>query len=561
LIARGDADAALADVAEHLVRHVGRSRVAVASYDESGGRHVEVARGLGTTTVEALLEGIDGRAGRPDARSRADGVVVFESALDPRSGRPVGGVLVVLDQPRELVDHEATAIAGAGKLTATALDQRRQHRRLAYEATYDELTGVRNRSYLRDRIAQAARRRDLSIAVMLIDLDRFQLVNDSYGHEFGDQLLHAFSRRLASVLEPEDVLARFGSDEFAVLIAQRHETDAAEVVAERLTNALHEPFAVAGRELHVTVGIGIARRNSNECESVDQLLAEVDAALAESKQLGRGVTTVFEPEIQQRIVTRLEREHDLRHALAHDELTLHYQPTVALATGEVVGVEALVRWVHPDEGVLTPESFVPHAEEAGLAAELGEWVLSHAVAQAAAWLADGVVDHPFLVAVNVAASQIASPGFADLVDDVLRRYGWPASDLVVEVTETSLMSDCELAREQLARLEALGVRLAIDDFGTGYSSLSYLHRFAVDMVKLDRSLVAAIGHDETGSAVAKAVATIAQTLELTSVAEGIETSEQYDAARSLGFDWGQGALLSPAVTPEACRDLLEGWRR
>jgi diguanylate cyclase (GGDEF)-like protein len=550
-IGRGDTDDAVTDIADLLMRQVGRARVAIVSLDEAGERHIEVGRGLGASTIQMLIDGV-GESPRPDV----PGVVVFEPAMSPRSGRTVGGVLVVLDEPRLLVDHERRAIEGAAKFMANLIEQRRQHEHLAYKARYDDLTGALNRSHLRERVSQALRRRDCSIALLLVDIDRFQLVNDSCGHDVGDQLLRAFTNRVTAFLEADDLLARFGGDEFAILIVQRFATDAAEVVAERLTHALAEPFAIGGRELHVSVGIGIARTVSGECESVDQLLAEADAALAESKQRGRGETTVFEPAIHDRIITRLERENDLRRALREDELRLHYQPTYALAGNAVIGVEALVRWQHRTDGLLLPAAFVPLAEEAGLIKDLGAWVLERAVAQAVAWVTEGVVDHPFLLAVNVAAGQLAAPGFTDLVGDVLRRRRWPASGLVLELTETSLMTDCELARQQLAELEDLGVKLAIDDFGTGYSSLSYLHRFAVDIVKLDRSLVAAMDDSEQGPAVARAVATIAQSLDLMSVAEGIETEHQLAIARSLGFDWGQGILLSPPVDAEACRSLI-----
>jgi diguanylate cyclase (GGDEF)-like protein len=556
-IGRGDTDDALVDIADLLMRQVGRARVAIASIDETGERHIEIGRGLGSATIELLMDGASGvRSHEPTS------VVVFEPAKSPRSDRTVGGVLLVLDEARALADHEQRAIEGAATFVATVLEQRRQHERLAYKARYDDLTGALNRSHLRDRVAQALRRRECSIAMLLVDIDRFQLVNDSYGHNVGDQLLRAFTKRIARFLDTDDVLARFGGDEFAILIVQRHATDAAEVVAERLMRALAEPFAIGGREIHVSVGVGIARRQSGECEGVDQLLAEADAALTESKQRGRGSTTVFEPEIHDRLLSRLQLEDDLRRAIRDDELTLHYQPTYDLGAGgdadpaEVVGVEALVRWPHRTDGLLLPGAFVPLAEDAGLIEALGAWVLERAVAQAAEWVADGVVGQPFLVAVNVAAGQLAAPGLTELVQDVLARYDWPASNLVLELTETSLMIDCELARQQLDHLERLGVKLAIDDFGTGYSSLSYLHRFAVDIVKLDRSLVAAMGESEQGHAVARAVSIIAESLGLASVAEGVETPDQLELARSLGFDWAQGILLSPPVDAGACRELL-----
>ncbi len=550
-IGRGDTDDALVDIADLLMRQVGRARVAIASFDDAGERHIEIGRGLGAATIEMLMDGA------ADSRSSdAGGVVVFEPAVSPATGRIVGEVLVVLDEPRALAERERRAIAGAAKFVANLIEQRRQHERLAYKARYDDLTGALNRSHLRERVTQALRRRDCSIALLLVDIDRFQLVNDSYGHDIGDQLLRAFTKRVRHFLDADDVLARFGGDEFVILIVQRLATDAAEVVAERLTNALEEPFALAGREIHVSVGIGIARTPSGECEGVDQLLAEADAALAESKQRGRGATTVFEPEIHDRIITRLEQENDLRRALRDDELTLHYQPTFALDGSGVVGVEALVRWQHRLDGLLLPAAFVPLAEDAGLIEQLGSWVLDRAVAQAAAWARDGVVDPSFMLAVNVSAGQLAASGFTELVRDVLKRHEWPASSLVLEITETSLMTDCELARRQLEDLEQLGVKLAIDDFGTGYSSLSYLHRFAVDIVKLDRSLVAAMDDSEQGPAVARAVATIAESLDLMSVAEGIETDEQLAIAKALGFDWGQGILFSPPVDAETCRAVL-----
>ena len=549
-IGRGDTDEALADIADLLLRQVGRSRVGIASYDDGGQRRVEIGRGLGAATIEML---IDGAADDDSAGDR--GVVLLEPALDPRSGRTLGAVLLVLDEPRALLDHEFLAVQGATKLLASLVVQRRQHERRAYRAVHDELTGAINRSHLRDRVMQALRRRDCSISVLLVDIDGFQRVNDSYGHEVGDRLLRTFADRLGGLLESDDVLARIGGDEFVILLVQRFATDAAEVVAERISERLTEPFAIGGRELHVSVGIGIATTPSDDCDSVDQLLAEADAALVESKQRGRGSTTVFEPTVHDRIITRLERENELRRALRGDELSLHYQPTYDLGSGNVIGVEALARWHHRTDGLLLPATFVPLAEEAGLVEELGAWVLDRAVAQASEWVEHHVVAHPFMLGVNVAPGQIASAGFADRVSDVLRRYGWPAPSLVLELTETSLMIDCEQARTQLEHLERVGVRLAIDDFGTGYSSLSYLHRFAVDIVKLDRSLVAAMDSHQ-GPAVAKAVASLARSFELTSVAEGIETSHQLAVARSLGFDLGQGRLLSPPLEPEACRALL-----
>jgi diguanylate cyclase (GGDEF)-like protein len=551
-IGRGHTDEALSDLADLLMAQIGRARVAIASYDDNGSRRVEIGRGLGSSTVEMMME--EHATGVVD--DTAPSLVVVERAVDPRSHRPVGVILVVLDERRRLLDHERRALSGVAKFTANLITQRRHHERLAYEAQYDEITGVVNRAVLTERVQQALRRRECSISLLLIDIDRFQMVNDSYGHAVGDHLLRAFASRIGSFLEPDDLLARFGGDEFVILIVQRHPTDAAEVVAERVDRALANPFAVDGYELHVSAGIGIARTHSGDCDSFDQLMAEADAALAESKRRGRGETTVFAPEIQDRLITRLQAENELRRALRHDELVLHYQPKFDLRTNEVVGVEALARWLHPRDGALPPETFVPLAEEAGLIEALGTWALGRAVQDVAAWFEAGDIRHPFALSVNVSAGQLAAGDFASEVQSVLRRWHWPAKSLVVELTETSLMADCENARQQLRRLDEIGIRIAIDDFGTGYSSLSYLHRFPVEIVKLDRSFVTAIENSRQGLAVPKAVATIAESLGLVSVAEGIETPEQLEVARSLGFDWGQGFLLSPPLDAAACREML-----
>jgi diguanylate cyclase (GGDEF)-like protein/PAS domain S-box-containing protein len=551
-IGRGHTDEALADLADLLMSQIGRARVAIASYDEVGSLQVEIGRGIGSSTVELLME--EHATGALD--DSAPALAIVEPAVDPRSHRPVGAVLVVLDERRHLLDHERRALRGVAKFTASLIVQRRHHERLAYEAQYDDITGAVNRATLTQRVQQALRRRDCSIALLLSDGDRFQMVNDSYGHAVGDHLLRAFANRVGAFLEPEDVLARFGGDEFVILIVQRHATDAAEVVAERVNRALRNPFAVDGYELHVSAGIGIARTHSGDCDSFDQLMAEADAALAESKQRGLGETTVFTPEIQDRLITRLQNENELRRALREDELVLHYQPKFDLRTDAVVGVEALARWRHPREGLLLPATFIPLAEEAGLIETLGAWVLRTAVEQARAWLDAGDLQHPFALSVNVSAGQLAGGDFAADVQKVLQRSRWPADCLVIELTETSLMADCEHAREQLARLEDIGIKIAIDDFGTGYSSLSYLHRFPVEIVKLDRSFVVAIDQSQQGLAVPKAVATIAESLGLTSVAEGIETAEQLEVARSLGFDWGQGFLLSPPLEADECGALL-----
>jgi EAL domain-containing protein (putative c-di-GMP-specific phosphodiesterase class I) len=296
--------------------------------------------------------------------------------------------------------------------------------------------------------------------------------------------------------------------------------------------------------------------SSDECDTPDLLLAASGAALAASKRQGRGATTVFDRDDNAQVARRMQRESDLRRALRSDEIVLHFQPFYALDDSTLVGVETLVRWQHPTEGPLLPDAFLPLAEDTALIEELGAHVLDRAVAHAASWRAEGILPRSFALAVNVGASQVTTGRFAELVDDVLRRHDWPASSLVLELTERTLLVDCDVARRELGRLAHAGVKVAIDDFGTGYSSLSYVHRLDVDAIKLDRSLVDGIGRSAQANAVAKAVATLAEGLGLTSIVEGVETEQQLATARALGFDWVQGELLSPALDEASLRAHL-----
>ena len=417
--------------------------------------------------------------------------------------------------------------------------------RLAHQVTHDSLTGLPNRALLVDRIDQAlSRPRDSQpgfapAAVVLVDLDRFKVINDSLGHQAGDELLGRVAGRLrAALLQDRVVLGRFGGNQFVVVVDQSVDVEAATDLGGRLLGALQEPFALERADVRVSASIGLALAGGDD--DSDALLRNAAAATYQAKERGGDRVVVFDDALRVRLLDRLHFESDLRKALDHGELTLSYQPTVSLDSGRVIGVEALLRWTHPERGSVPPADFVPVAEESGLIVPLGAWVLNEAIGQAAEWLR-AVPGHPhFLLSVNLSPRQLADPDLVPLLQGLLERHQWPAEQLTLEVTENVLVDDVEAASEVLGALKGLGVRLAVDDFGTGYSSLSYIERFPFDIVKIDQSFVNGLGSTGGGLAITAAVVLMARSLGLVTVAEGVETKGQTAVLQSLGCDWGQG---------------------
>jgi diguanylate cyclase (GGDEF)-like protein len=411
-------------------------------------------------------------------------------------------------------------------------------RRLRHQALHDALTGLPNRTLLHRR-AERDLRGDDPAAMLLIDLDRFKEVNDTLGHDYGDALLVEVAERLGAALRRGDTLARFGGDEFAVLVAGAPDRAAVIELAGRLQEALRRPFALRGVAVELEASIGVALYPEHGT-TAGRLLQRADVAMYEAKRGGHGIVT-YTAERDPYSEDRLGLLAELRRAIERDELVLHYQPKVSLRTGELTGVEALVRWQHPIRGLLGPDEFVPLAERTGAAADLTRWVVDHALAQCAAWREDGI-DLP--VAVNLAAANIVDVTLPDAIGALLERYGVSAERLECEISEHTVMADPVRATAVLGGLRELGVGLSLDDFGTGHSSLSYLKRLPLDEVKIDRSFVAGMADDDNDAVIVRSTIDLARNLGLRVVAEGVETAEVMDALRELRCDVAQGYHIS-----------------
>ncbi|MHB1619641.1 MAG: EAL domain-containing protein [Sulfuricella sp.] len=418
---------------------------------------------------------------------------------------------------------------------------------LEHQANYDTLTELPNRNLSRDRLGQAlsyARRHGRDLALMFIDLDHFKNINDSLGHNIGDLLLKQVSARLAGCVREGDTVARQGGDEFVVILSDVAAEEDISVVTRKILTAMAEPFDIDGHELYVSCSIGIALY-PRDGEDAETLLKNADAALYRAKDLGRNNAQFFTAEMNVKAMERLMLENGLRHALERNEFVVHYQPQVDLRSGEIIGMEALVRWQHPELGLVSPARFIPVAEESGLIVPLGEWVLRTACAQNKAWQRAGL--KPISVAVNLSARQFRQPNLVEVVAGILRETELDPAHLELELTESLVMHNVEVTIATLGRLKAMGIKLSIDDFGTGYSSLSYLKRFPIDMLKIDQSFVRDITTDPSDAAIAKTIISMAHDLQLRVIAEGVETEEQKSFLQQRHCDEMQGYFFSKPV--------------
>ena len=441
-------------------------------------------------------------------------------------------------------------------------DRKRMEGELERLALFDPLTDLPNRALFGDRLRQvlARRNRSMATAVYFLDVDRFKRINDSLGHAAGDEVLREVARRLRGVLRPEDTIARFGGDEFTILCESVGGVLEAVGVADRLQRPLRQPLRAGGAELRLSASIGVALVEPGEPVDGERLIEDADAAMYRAKERGGARTELFDAAMRDRAVEALAIEQQLQRALENGELRLFYQPAVDLSSGTLVGAEALVRWEHPERGLLTPDKFLHVAEETGLIVPMGAWVVEEACRRLAAWRArpEGAA---LRLSMNLGARELTHPDAVTTVLGAVRRSGLDPSALTIEVTESTAMADRDTGFRALRDLSGEGVRVAIDDFGTGYSSLDQLRRMPVDVVKVDRSFVSRMSDDPTDRELVAAVVGMARALNLLVVAEGIETEEQAAVLRELGCGFGQGFLYArPLPADELDRLLAAGAR-
>ena len=433
---------------------------------------------------------------------------------------------------------------------------------LAHQAFHDQVTNLANRALFGERVRHAvarSRREDYGLAILFVDLDDFKTINDSLGHAAGDQVLNEVAQRLTASIRASDTAARFGGDEFAVLLEGTDGPQTAADTAERIIEALTVPMTVEHKQLAVRASLGISVVEGGGTADADELIRNADAAMYIAKREGKGGYRLFEPAMHEGVLERLELRADLQRAITSDELELHFQPVVRLDDGTVAGLEALVRWRHPERGLIGPDQFISLAEEMGLIVPLGRWVLREGCRRAKAFQTMHPAGDALSMAINLSVKQLQHSDIVADVGDALAESRLEPGTLTLEITESVMMNDTDVAIERLEALKALGVRLAMDDFGTGYSSLSHLSRLPVDILKMDRSFLRA-GATPEASGLATAVVALGKTLELDIVAEGIEFAEQWETLRDLGCDLGQGYHFARPMDADATFEFLRSGR-
>ncbi len=482
----------------------------------------------------------------------SDGVRVVETQLRHASGRLRHAEITVTN----LMDDPD--VGGLVLNTRDVSERRALERQLVHDAFHDTLTRLPNRSLFLDRLSHALERAVTpgDVAILFIDLDGFKKINDTMGHAAGDQLLIDVALMLQDCLRPGDTVARLGGDEFAILVEDAGGDFGAVAVAERVCAKLHGKLSVQGQDVYLRASIGVAVAEGGS--DGDGLLRSADLAMYRAKEAADGGFALYDPGMHEQLVKRVRLEGELRDALERDELVLHYQPTWELQTGRLVGFEALVRWEHPERGLMQPGLFIPIAEETGLIHDIGRLVLREACCQGAAWVARHSELAGMSLAVNLSAPNLRDPSLSGYVAECLVESGLPPECLVLEMTESMLIEHSTQMIEQLQRLKALGVRLAIDDFGTGFSSLSYLHRFPVDILKIDRSFIERVV-STSDSEFVRTIVQLGRSLSLTTIAEGIEGQDQLTALRLTGCEQGQGFHFSEAVPSAIVEEHLPAW--
>jgi diguanylate cyclase (GGDEF)-like protein len=474
-------------------------------------------------------------------------------------GRPIGSLVVATHREgRTYTSDEREILLAFSEHASIAITDARTVRAMEHQAFHDALTGLPNRALFVDRLGQALKRSRQDVgsqcAVLFIDLDRFKMVNDSLGHAAGDELLVEIARRLTTSIRDSDTAARLGGDEFAVVTESVSGPAEALAMAARLRAGLNSPIRVGGKEMLVSATVGVAVAETNQ--DADELLRNADLAMYDAKGRGEEGFALYQKSMHAAAIARLDLESSLRRAIELEQFEVYYQPVVELGRNEIRGVEALLRWNHPQRGILGPAEFIPVAEDTGLILRLGSWALATAMGQARRWT-DALGDGASLsLSVNLSARQLQRAEIVEEVRNALTASGLNPAALTLEITETVLMLDTQTTLERLTQIKALGVKLAIDDFGTGYSSLGYLRRFPIDCLKIDRSFVKDLGEGPEQSAVASAIMALGHALHLTVIAEGIEEPRQVRELQQIGCEQGQGYLFSPPVPAADLEALL-----
>jgi diguanylate cyclase (GGDEF)-like protein len=473
----------------------------------------------------------------------------------------------VAGQPDAFLQDEISFLEAISSLLSTALQRHASEARLAYLAQYDILTGLANRSVVRERLAQSIVRArggterrgqrggggDAAIAVLFVDLDRFKLVNDTLGHAAGDDLLVESAQRLRDCVRQDDLVGRISGDEFAIVLNGLKHADDAGLVARKILHGLSAPFRLGTDEAFVSASIGISVF-PDDSDDAETLLKQADTAMYRAKESGRNGFCFYTAEMNERSQHRLQLAGELRHALERSEFLLYYQPKISLSDGRVRGLEALLRWQHPQRGLVMPDDFIPVLEETGLIVPVGEWALGEACAQLKRWRNAGLATVP--VAVNVSARQFRDPQLEGRIRECAASAGIDVAEIELEITESHLIENPVAARDALAALRAAGIRISLDDFGTGYSSLSYLTQFPLTALKIDRSFVKHATTRPEAASIVRAIVTMAQSLHFVTIAEGVEEAGQAAFLRELGCDQAQGFLFSRPLAPDAAASLL-----
>lgn len=473
------------------------------------------------------------------------------------SGSVLGAIATYTIEPNKPDSHDMELVKLAVNLSRIAIERRQSEERLAYLAHYDTLTGLPGRALFRDRLGHAmakAERNGQMVALMFLDLDRFKAINDTLGHGAGDTLLKNVAQRLKECVREEDTVARLGGDEFTVILEQISNVDDASIVAKKIIEAVALPMILNGHEVFVTASIGITIY-PHDSTDMDELIKNADSAMYRAKEEGKNGYEFYTRQMNTRTVERMAIENELRHAMERNEFALYYQPKVDMKSGNILSMEALLRWEHPTRGTVPPDEFIPFLEETGMITPVGEWVLRTACAQNKAWQDAGF--GPLRVAVNLSARQFQQNDLVKCVSQILEETRLDANCLELEVTESMLMKNPEYAVKALEEIKAMGVvRINIDDFGTGYSSLSYLKRFPISTVKIDRSFVHGIPEDKEDVAITRAVSAMAHSLGLKVIAEGVEDERQLAFLLEEGCDEIQGYFFSPPLTTADFAELL-----